>query len=65
MVRTVTRRCLTELAQNQERSRMPADPVLLMGKNPNSHTVIDQPSDHTDGQPIVTHINGKTVTFTS
>jgi xanthine dehydrogenase iron-sulfur cluster and FAD-binding subunit A len=63
MVRVCTLRGLKAIREGQEHAGMPAEPILLWGKNPlngNVHTYQEFPVS-----PIETTINGKKYTFTS
>jgi carbon-monoxide dehydrogenase medium subunit len=65
MVRVITRRALTSLANGQERAGFPADPVLLMGHQ-NGALVSPMHERIESGKtPITTCINGKEYTFTT
>ena len=63
MVQVITRRALRALAAGTEREGMPEDPVLLRGRNPFATPHMDASQTHSEGTPIVTRINGQTVTL--
>lgn len=66
MVRICTLRALREIRDGAEDEAFPKDPVLLLGKQPPSKApLLAAPSQHRQGEPIVTRINGQTYTFTS
>ena len=63
MVQVITRRALRALAAGTEREGMPAEPVLLRGRNPFASPYMPASSTHAGDAPIVTRINGKTVSL--
>lgn len=66
MVRICTLRALREIRDGAEETSFPEEPVLLWGKRyPSKTPVLNTPSQHRQGEPIVTRINGQTYTFTS
>lgn len=63
MVQVITRRALRALAAGTEREGMPGEPVLLRGRNPFATPHLQTSSTHAGDAPIVTRINGSTVTL--
>jgi carbon-monoxide dehydrogenase medium subunit len=65
MVRVCVARSLRALRAGEERENFPRQAVMLWGAPyPPAHRLVES-SQHTDGAPIVTRINGKEYTFTS
>jgi carbon-monoxide dehydrogenase medium subunit len=60
----ITKRALSRIAEGKERDFLPKSPVLLWGKEDTS-PVLRVSSEHNDGSPINTTINGKPYTFES
>jgi carbon-monoxide dehydrogenase medium subunit len=64
MVRVLTSRGLKALRKGGSESPFPIEPVLLWGQEYTGEApYIPQASDHTEGDPIVTRINGVVHTF--
>ncbi len=59
MVRVITRRGLSAIAQGREREGLPEHPVLLWGTKPQKSSYLPEQARHDARQPIVTRINGK------
>ncbi|HSO27081.1 MAG TPA: FAD binding domain-containing protein [Anaerolineales bacterium] len=65
MARVCVVRALEDLANQEERARVPADPVLLWGKEYQGEAPVNQRSMRSPAEPIVTEINGQNYTFTT
>ena len=66
MVRVCVSRSLHALANGEERTGFPEQPVLLWGeKKGGGSERLAEPEIHSMGSPIVTRINGKTYSFTT
>jgi len=64
MVRVLTGRGLRGLREGGAESPFPVEPVLLWGVEYTGEApYIPQPSEHFEGAPIVTRVNGKVYTF--
>jgi len=59
MVRVLTERGLRTILDGNEQMKLPQDPVLLWGKEYSGEApYLLNPSDHVEGTPIITRING-------
>jgi carbon-monoxide dehydrogenase medium subunit len=65
MVKVITRRALTAIANNQEKDRLPADPVLLIDTTNGKLVSPANGEMCCEETPIHTSINGKSVEFKS
>jgi carbon-monoxide dehydrogenase medium subunit len=65
MVQVLTRRALQSLAGDGSTVEMPADPVMLWGRQANHRAPLPASVIHDAAQPIVTRINGRQYTFTT
>jgi xanthine dehydrogenase iron-sulfur cluster and FAD-binding subunit A len=65
MVRVITRRALTSLANGQERAGFPADPILLMDHRNGALVLPMHERVETGKTSITTCINGKEFTFST
>ncbi len=65
MVRVLTVRGLRAILHGQEHAQFPANPPLLWGqRDPKQASLVSERSDHPEGSPIVTKINGQPYIFT-